>query len=102
MVKIAVNHAVCRFGMPQLNIIGYVFRLKVKCRRTGHAHLHGDQSRTPVKGERKQKMHNIRPVSYTHLDVYKRQVIDCFQYAELGSKAVIDITPLTQEDFKFP
>ena len=26
--------------------------------------------------------HNLGPVSYTHLDVYKRQVVECLQEAE--------------------
>ena len=34
--------------------------------------------------------------------LWNRLVIDRFQYAELGSKAVIYVAALTQEDFKLP
>ena len=55
----------------------------------------------------------VRPQA-THLELLKgirfrnehtlwnRLIIDRFQYAELGSKAVAYIAALTQEDFKLP
>ena len=33
----------------------------------------------PMKRKPMEKYHNTRPVSYTHLDVYKRQRLPCLQ-----------------------